>query len=457
MTVHPKTILVVDDDEMVLSLLEANLRKTGFAVLTAVNGKDALAIVSRAPVDIIVSDISMPEMDGLEFCERIRRTPEFVDIPFIFLTAHRGEDERIRGLRSGADEYLVKPFSVNELITRVEILYDRIQRTRTVNTFAGNLRDVSFCEILQLFEMTRKQGVLSVKASTGKGTLSLANATLTNAAWNDLEGEDAVFEMFGLKEGSFRFQPKEVSPGNLAEPIGAVLMETARLTDELATLESRVPATAARLRQSRPFEGEDADGLSVSRAIAEGCTDAGAIQRRLRMSGVRARLAIAKLIDGGFISAESSSPGYPSPAPAEGAETKPTKLLIAFTDDGMLSRCLSLMGDAADLPVRRSGFSDFSQMRIASHLYDVVCLRGEKRFAFMWELVLKKSDGAIFVLKTGDDKEHAAFFSARAASLRKPAIRVSVGPSLRDHAGVRVVTTSGDMRQALSVLRSSAK
>jgi len=455
--VDRKTILVVDDDDIVLCLLEHDLGQAGFTALKAANGREALNVVLREPVDIIVSDISMPEMDGLEFCERIRRTPEFVDIPFIFLTAHRGEGERIRGLRSGADEYLVKPFSVNELITRAEILYDRIQRKRTVNTLTGNLRDVSFCEILQLFEMTRKQGVLSVKASTGKGTLSLADATLMNAAWNDLEGEDAVFEMFGLKEGTFRFQPKEVSPGNLAEPIGLVLMETARLTDELATLESRVPAATARLRQSRPFEGEDADALRVSRAIAEGCTDVTAIQRGLRMSGVRARLAIAKLIEGGFISAESSSPAYPSPAPAEGAGTKPTKILIVFTDDGMLSRCLSLMGDAADLPVRRSGFSDFSQMSISSHLYDVVCLRGEKRFAFMWELVLKKSDGAIFVLKTDDDKEHAAFFSARAASLQKPAIRVSVGPGLRDHAGVRVVATPGDMLQALSVLRRSVK
>jgi DNA-binding response OmpR family regulator len=455
--VDRKTILVVDDDDIILCLLEHHLKQCGFTVLKAANGKEALAVVFREPVDIIVSDISMPEMDGLEFCERIRQTPEFVDIPFIFLTAHRGEDERIRGLRSGADEYVVKPFSVNEIIARVEILYDRVQRKRTVNPLVGNLRDVSFCEILQLFEMTRKQGVLSVKASKGTGTLSLADATLMNAAWNDLEGEDAVFEMFGLKEGSFRFQPKEVSPGNVGKPIGLVLMETARLTDEMASLESRVPAAAARLRQSRPFEGEDADALRVSRAIAEGCTDGTAIQRRLRMSGVRARLAVAKLIEGGFISAESSSPGYPSLAPTEGAGTKPVKILIAFTDDGMLSRCLSLMSDAADLPVRRSGFSDFSQMRISSYFYDIVCLRGEKRFAFMWELVLKKSDGAIFVLKTDDDKAHAAFFSARAASLQKPAIRVSVGPGLRGHAGVRVVTTPGDMLQALSVLRPSVK
>ena len=97
MTLHRKTILVVDDDELVLSLVEADLRQAGFAVLTAANGKDALAIVLREPVDIIVSDVSMPEMDGLEFCERIRRSPEHVDIPFIFLTAHGGAGRKATG------------------------------------------------------------------------------------------------------------------------------------------------------------------------------------------------------------------------------------------------------------------------------------------------------------------------------------------------------------------------
>ena len=96
MALHPKTILVVDDDEMVLSLLEADLRRAGFAVLTAANGKEALAIALRELVDIIVSDISMPEMDGLEFCERIRQSSEHVDIPFIFLTAHGRASARMR-------------------------------------------------------------------------------------------------------------------------------------------------------------------------------------------------------------------------------------------------------------------------------------------------------------------------------------------------------------------------
>jgi two-component system alkaline phosphatase synthesis response regulator PhoP len=118
MAANRKTVLIVDDDEMVLQLLERDLRQAGFVVVKAGNGKAALEIVSRDAVDIIVSDISMPEMDGLAFCEQLRQRPDCADIPFIFLTVHGGEQAKIRGLRSGADDYLVKPVNTGDLIAR---------------------------------------------------------------------------------------------------------------------------------------------------------------------------------------------------------------------------------------------------------------------------------------------------------------------------------------------------
>jgi CheY-like chemotaxis protein len=457
MAFHRKSVLVVDDDELVLALVEADLRQAGFAVLTAANGKEALATALREPVDIIVSDVSMPEMDGLEFCELIRQSPEHVDIPFIFLTAHGGSEQRIRGLRSGADEYLVKPINTADLVARVEILYDRIRRTRSVSTLKGSLRDVGLCEVLQLFELTRKQGVLHLDAPTGKGELAVADGVLANAAWNDLQGEDAVFQMFTLKHGEFRFQPKTVPSGNVGHPIGLVLMEIARLTDELATVEGHIPASGVPLVARRPFEGEDADAQSVHLAITEGCGDLAAVQRRLRISDVRLRLAVGKLVESGCVAAGGAPPAA---VPAERSETaghKPAKLLVAFTDERVLSRCLALMGDVGSRPMQRSGLSDFSRVTVSSQVYDVVCLRGEKRFSFMWELALKTSDGAIFLLGSDADKEHAAFFSARAACLGTPVVRVCLGRSLGRSTGVYAITTPDDMRHALSALRPTAR
>ena len=454
---HTKTILVVDDDELVLALLEADLRQAGFAVQTAANGKEALAMVLKEPVDIIVSDVTMPEMDGLQFCERIRQSPEHVDIPFIFLTAHGGAGERIRGLRSGADEYLVKPVNAADLVARVEILYDRIQRKRSVSILKGNLRDVGLCEVLQLFELSRKHGVLYLDAPTGKGELALADGSLVNAVWNDLAGEDAVFQMVTLQEGEFRFLSRAVPSGNVGQPISFVLMEMARLTDELATVEGHIPASDTPLILRGPYDGEDADAQSVYQALMTGCATLAAAQRALRISDVRLRLAVGKLVEGGCVVAGGPASAGAGEAPVESPGGKPAKLLVAFTDEKALSRCLTLMGDVGSPSVQRSGLSDFSRLTVSSQVCDVVCLRGEKRFSFMWELALKTSEGALFLLATEADKEHAAFFSARAACLGKPVVRVCLGASLRSTTGVHVITTPGDMLHALSVLRPTAQ
>jgi signal recognition particle receptor subunit beta len=93
---------------------------------------------------------------------------------------------------------------------------------------------------------------------------------------------------------------------------------------------------------------------------------------------------------------------------------------------------------------------------IGDRVYDFVCLRGEKRFAFMWELVLRTSAGALFLLTTDDDAEHAAFFAARAASLRKRVVRVRLGAAPHQGDEVRVLATAKDVREVLEAVRMSA-
>ncbi len=115
-----------------------------------------------------------------------------------------------------------------------------------------------------------------------------------DAAWNDLQGEDAVLEMFALTDGNFRFQSGEVSSSNIGQSISFMLMETARLTDEVAAFADHIPSATTLLRSKKPFEGDDADAHRVSQAIAEGCTDLAAVQRALRMSAVRLGLAVRK-------------------------------------------------------------------------------------------------------------------------------------------------------------------
>ncbi len=114
------TILVLDDNCDFLMNIELILEMEGYQVLSACNGLEALALLERTKPDLIISDIMMPEMDGYEFFQRVRRNPELLTVPFIFLSA-KGEREDIRfGKQLGVDDYLTKPLEPEDLLIAVE-------------------------------------------------------------------------------------------------------------------------------------------------------------------------------------------------------------------------------------------------------------------------------------------------------------------------------------------------
>jgi len=121
-----QTILVVDDEEDILELLKYNLEKEGYRALTARNGKKAIEVAQKN-VDLIILDVMMPEMDGLEVCKTLRSNAETEDIPVVFLTARDSEVDEVVGLELGADDYITKPVRVRTLIARIK----RILRRRT--------------------------------------------------------------------------------------------------------------------------------------------------------------------------------------------------------------------------------------------------------------------------------------------------------------------------------------
>jgi DNA-binding response OmpR family regulator len=123
-----KTILVVDDEPRYVRLVEVNLTTEGYTVETAGNGQQAVEAVAAKQPDLLLLDVMMPIMDGFTACERIR---EFSTLPIIILTAKGEERDRVRGLDAGADDYIVKPFSAQELLARVRAVLRRAERQTT--------------------------------------------------------------------------------------------------------------------------------------------------------------------------------------------------------------------------------------------------------------------------------------------------------------------------------------
>jgi len=120
-------ILIVDDEKDIVDLISYNLKKEKFSTVKAYDGETALNLVKTQKPDLIILDLMLPKMNGLDVCKAVRRNPETINLPIIMLTARGDEIDKIIGLEVGADDYITKPFSIKELIARVRAVLRRMQ------------------------------------------------------------------------------------------------------------------------------------------------------------------------------------------------------------------------------------------------------------------------------------------------------------------------------------------
>ena len=126
-------ILLVDDEEDILEFLSYNLKKDGFEILTANNGAKGLALAKKHKPDLVILDVMMPEMDGVDVCQRIRELPELDETLVLFLSARAEDYSELAGFSAGADDYITKPIKPKLLISRVKAILRRKSRNKAVN------------------------------------------------------------------------------------------------------------------------------------------------------------------------------------------------------------------------------------------------------------------------------------------------------------------------------------
>ncbi|MGB0496885.1 MAG: phosphate regulon transcriptional regulator PhoB [Rubricella sp.] len=142
-------ILVVEDDDSLAELLRYNLDKEGFALRVAPDGEEALMAVEEFAPDLVVLDWMLPHVSGIEICRQLRARGQTREIPIIMLTARGEEEDRVRGLEIGADDYLTKPFSMSELVARIRAVLRRLRPTIAGNvaTFGDITLDRETCRV----------------------------------------------------------------------------------------------------------------------------------------------------------------------------------------------------------------------------------------------------------------------------------------------------------------------
>ena len=271
----PIRVLVADDDPWILRMVASVLSGRGYQVDSAHDGEEAFEKALASPPDLLITDVMMPKMDGWTLVRALRSRAELAFMPVIFLTALSSDDDRIRGFRLGADDYMAKPFRFEELDLRVERTLGRARMVERVAReqigaaerppptqgagegsgphvgLLGRLEQVGVSALLTLLEMERKTGELVVVRDAGlggdadrepgptarvylrRGRVICARLEGATGPGADRRNEDCVYFLLQWSAGSFEFRAGKVDvPDEIAASTTHLLMEGARRVDE---------------------------------------------------------------------------------------------------------------------------------------------------------------------------------------------------------------------------------
>ncbi len=222
------TILAVDDEPRVLKLLKANLESSGYAVLTAADGEEALQSFERELPDLVLLDLMLPRMDGYAVCRRIR---EFSAVPVIMLTARSEQVDKIHGFEVGADDYLTKPFSITELLMRVQAVLRRSKWPEEIVSrqgFKAGPIEIDFAQHLVTSAGTQvkltptEYRLLAYMASNANRVLP--HRELLRAVWGPEYGEEAEYLRVYMRYLRQKLEPQPSAPQYLLTQPGTGYM-----------------------------------------------------------------------------------------------------------------------------------------------------------------------------------------------------------------------------------------
>jgi CheY-like chemotaxis protein len=267
----PARILVADDDAWILRMVATVLGQRGHTIEIASDGEEAYLKALETPPDLLICDVMMPKMSGWDLVKALRARPEFAFVPVIFLTALATDEDRIRGFRLGADDYVTKPFRFEELDLRVKRTLQRSHQAEQMararlgaatrpdrpasetdgsappSGLAGRLQEVGLPGLLTLLEMERKSGVLVVIRDEGSpapeatGDATVARVFLKEGRVHAarVEGRDepanaeCVYALLEWRAGRFEFEAATVEmEDEVRSSTSFLLMEAARRLDE---------------------------------------------------------------------------------------------------------------------------------------------------------------------------------------------------------------------------------
>ena len=284
MSTPGKRLLIVDDSRLILRMIKDFFTPHGWEVREAEDGAAALKLLEEFPPDVMVADILMPGMDGWALLEEVRRRPRGLELPFMFLTTEADLPQRLRGLNAGADDYVTKPFAVEELHARVErLLARRIKKNGVGALLSGNVRHLAMADLLQILSLNGKDGVVQLEQDGRRGMAVIEQGMIVHARCGDVTDVKAVHRLLSWGRAEFRVLPlEEIPERTMCEPATNVIMDGLVSLDEWNRWVDALPDPGVPLE----IEGEPAGGSAAEAEVVAKAREGATLQQLLDRSAL---------------------------------------------------------------------------------------------------------------------------------------------------------------------------
>lgn len=203
-----KTIFIIDNETNYTIPLRNALSKAGYEVLCWDDSQKVLEVVKNQQADMIIAEVELPQIGGHKLFKEIRAIPAFKTVPFIFLSNQKRVDDRIKSMELGVDDYITKPFYVEEVVARIDALFAEIlelgeAQSQSEKGFSGNLTEMNLVDLIQTLELGKKSAIIKLKHNSSIGLVYVMNGEVIDASLDNLAAEQALMRMFTWNIGKF--------------------------------------------------------------------------------------------------------------------------------------------------------------------------------------------------------------------------------------------------------------
>jgi response regulator RpfG family c-di-GMP phosphodiesterase len=226
--------LIIDPDPEETTVLELRLLEQGFEVAQAHNVEQALKHLERGETELVISELDLPDGDGLGLLGEARKRPWGQKLPWVVVTGRSNRNDAQKSFDLGATDFLAKPVSADLLVAKLKQIIEReAQRSGGARGVSGSLLEMGLPDMVQVLWHGRKTGSLKIRSGTTAGEIHFVQGAIYNALWATLRGEEAFYAMLKLNEGDFALDPNFTAPQQvIMDSPEALLLEGMRRMDE---------------------------------------------------------------------------------------------------------------------------------------------------------------------------------------------------------------------------------